>query len=238
MWLTEKVAIITGVSKDGQVGQTVAQSFARGGARLAITARSARDLEARAQEVRELGAEVLVLPADLTDEQAVRDLVRLTLEHYGRIDVLVNLAGGLTIHTPLAQTTLDMWTRELNNNLLSAFLCSREVFGQMQTQGGGSIIFFTRAGQPREKMVAYNCAKAGVEALVRTLAYEGRTLNIRANAIGPGIVETRSNIESMKPEDTARWAQREEIAAAVVFLASDAASGITGQVLAVPGRTL
>ncbi|HSH78980.1 MAG TPA: SDR family oxidoreductase [Herpetosiphonaceae bacterium] len=135
-------------------------------------------------------------------------------------------------------TTLDMWTRELNNNLLSAFLCSREVLGQMQTQGGGSIICFTRAGQPREKMVAYNCAKAGVEALVRTLAYEGRTLNIRANAIGPGIVETRSNVESMKPEDTSRWAKREEIAEAVVFLASDAASGITGQVLAVPGRML
>ncbi len=238
MRLTEKVAIITGVSKDGQVGQTVAQAFARDGARLAITARSARDLEARAQEVRELGAEVLAVPADLTDEGAVRDLIRLTLEHYGRIDVLVNLAGGLTIHTPLAQTTLDMWSRELNNNLLSAFLCSREVFGQMQTQGGGSIICFTRAGQLREKMVAYNCAKAGVEALVRTLAHEGSKLNIRVNAIGPGLVETRSNVEALQPEDTSPWAKREEIAEAVVFLASDAASGITGQVLAVPGRRL
>jgi NAD(P)-dependent dehydrogenase (short-subunit alcohol dehydrogenase family) len=238
MRLKDKVAIITGVSKDGQIGQTVAQAFAREGARLAITARTGENVEARAREVRDLGAEVLALPADLTDEAAVRGLVQRTLEQYGRVDVLVNLAGGLTVYAPVGETTLARWNREINNNLLSAFLCSREVFGPMQQQGGGAIICFARAGQPQEKMAAYNCAKAGVVALVQTLAHEGRKLNIRVNAIGPGLVETKSNVESMKPEDTSRWPKREEIAEAVVFLASDAASGVTGQILAVPGRML
>ncbi len=84
--------------------------------------------------------------------------------------------------------------------------------------------------------MADNCAKAGVEDLVCTLPHEGSKLNIRVNAMAPGLVETRSNVEALQPEDTSPWAQREEIAEVVVFLASDAASGITGQVLAVPGR--
>ena len=236
MRLKEQVAIITGVSNDGQIGQSVALAFAREGARLVIAARSADKLQQRAAEARKLGAEVLAVPADLTDEHAVRELVRQTMERYGHIDVLVNLAGVLTVSVPIGETTLDLWQRELNNNLLSAFLCSREVFGHMRTQAGGSIICFARAGKARERMVAYNCAKAGVEALVHTLAHEGSKLNIRVNAIAPGLVETRSNIEGRQPQDTARWPKREEVAEAVVFLASGAASGITGQVLAVPGR--
>ena len=87
-------------------------------------------------------------------------------------------------------------------------------------------------------MVAYNCAKAGVVALTRTFALEGRKHNIGVNAVAPGLVNTKSNVKAMqpKPEDQARWPKREEIAAAVVFLASDEASGITGQVVEVPGR--
>ncbi len=240
MKLQDKVAIITGVSGEGQVGQAVAQAFAKEGAKLVLVARRAEKLNARADEVKALGAEVLAIPTDLTDEDEVKDLVQQTLDRFGRVDILVNLAGGLTKYKAATEHSLEDWTSELNNNLLSAFLCSRAVFEPMKAGGGGRIINFARAGDPQSKMVAYNCAKAGVVALTRTLALEGRKHNIGANAVAPGLVDTKSNVEAMqpKPEDLARWVKREEIAAAVVFLASDEASGITGQVIAVQGRLL
>jgi NAD(P)-dependent dehydrogenase (short-subunit alcohol dehydrogenase family) len=200
MKLQDKVAIITGVSGDGQVGQAVAQTFAREGARLVLVARSAERLK--------------------------------------RIDILVNLAGGLTRYKAAAEHTLEDWETEISNNLLSAFLCSRAAFGLMKEQGGGKIVNFTRAGGPQPKMVAYNCAKAGVEALTHTFALEGRKHNINVNAVAPGLLDTKSNVEMMKPkpEDLAKWPKREEIAETVAFLASDAASGITGQVIEVKGK--
>lgn len=240
MRFQNKVVIITGVSGDGQVGQAVAQAFAREGAKLVLVARRTDALHERAAEVEALGAEVLPIPADLTQETEVNGVVRQALDRFGRIDVLVNLAGGLTKYKGLTEHTLEDWTSELNNNLLSAFLCSRAVFPVMQAQGGGRIVNFARAGEPQAKMVAYNCAKAGVAALTRTLALEGRKHNITANAIAPGLVDTKSNVEAMKPkpEDLAKWVRREEIAETVLFLASDAASGISGQVIAVQGRLL
>jgi len=105
----------------------------------------------------------------------------------------------------------------------------------LQTVGDGVIINFARAGQPQANMVAYNCAKAGIEALTRTFALEGRDLGIRVNAIAPGLVDTASNIAAMKPKDLKRWTKRDDIAETVVFLTSPAATGITGQVIAVTG---
>ena len=203
-----------------------------------LVARRAEKLNARADEIKALNAEVLAIPADLTDEAEVNGVVQQTLEKFGRVDILVNLAGGLTKYKAAAEHTLEDWTSELNNNLLSAFLCSRAVFEPMKAGGGGRIINFARAGGPQAKMVAYNCAKAGVVALTHTFALEGRKHNIGVNAVAPGLVDTKSNVKAMqpKPEDQARWPKREEIAAAVVFLASDEASGITGQVVEVPGR--
>ena len=104
----------------------------------------------------------------------------------------------------------------------------------MQAAGGGAIINFARAGLSQANMVAYNCAKAGIEALTRTLALEGRDSGIRVNAVAPGLVDT-SNIAAMKPKDLKRWTKREEIAEVVVFLASPAAAGIAGQVMTVTG---
>ncbi len=131
--------------------------------------------------------------------------------------------------------TLEDWQHELGNNLLTAFLCSRAVFPRMQDGGGGSIINFARAGLPQTNMLAYNCAKAGIEALTRTLALEGRDAAIRVNAIAPGRVDTEANIAAMKPKDLKRWATRQDIASVAVFLASDASAGITGQVIPVMG---
>lgn len=240
MRLQDKVAIITGVSGDGQVGQTAAQAFADEGAKLVLVARTAEKVEARAAEVKAKDAEVVAVPADLTREGEVDKVVQQALDRFGRVDILVNLAGGLTRYKPATEHTLEDWNAEVNNNLLTAFLCSRAVFDQMKEQGGGKIVNFARAGGPQANMVAYNCGKAGVVALTRTFALEGRKHNINVNAVAPGLVDTQSNRDMMqpKPEDLAKWVTRDEIAQTVVFLASDEASGITGQTVDVPGKLL
>jgi NAD(P)-dependent dehydrogenase (short-subunit alcohol dehydrogenase family) len=233
--LEGKIAVVTGVSHQGQIGETVAKGLANRRAALAICARTAGSVEARATELRQAGSRVLVVAASLTEESGAKQLIDAAMKEYGRIDILVNLAGGLTRYKPAIEHSLDDWNTEIGNNLLSAFLVSREVFPHMQAAGGGVIINFARAGLSQANMVAYNCAKAGIEALTRTLALEGREFGIRVNAVAPGLVDTASNIAAMKPKDTKRWAKREDIADTVVFLASPAAAGITGQVVAVTG---
>ena len=188
--LEGKVALVTGVSHAGQVGQTVAKALAAEGAVLAICARTQSNVDARAAELRQGGARVLSLAASLTDEVQVRRLIADVVNEFQRIDILINLAGGLTRYKPAVEHGLDDWHAEIDNNLLSAFLTSREVFPHMAKTGGGSIINFSRAGGPQANMVAYNCAKAGVDALTRTLALEGRDIGIRVNAIAPGLVDT------------------------------------------------
>lgn len=233
--LNGKTALVTGVSNAGQVGQTVAQALAAEGAAVAVSARTKENVEARAEELRKSGAKALGVPASLTDEAEVRDVVAKVMDEFGRLDILVNLAGGLTLFKPAAELELNEWTRELNNNLLSAFLTSRAAFPHMREAGGGTIVNFARAGSVQPNMIAYNCAKAGVEALTRTLALEGRDARIRVNAVAPGLVDTESNIKAMKPKDTKRWVKRGDIAKAVVFLASPASDGVTGQVIGVTG---
>lgn len=233
--LSGKVALVTGVSHDGQVGQAVAQALAAQGALLAIAARNREHVEARAAELRAEGATVLALATNLAVENEVQQLVDRTKSEFGRIDILVNLAGGLTRYKPVVEHSLADWDQEIRNNLLTAFLCARAVFPVMRDAGGGSIVNFARAGAAQANMVAYNCAKAAIEALTRTLALEGRDHGIRANAVAPGLVDTASNIDAMKPKDLKKWAKREDIAKTVIFLASDASAGITGQVIPVTG---
>jgi NAD(P)-dependent dehydrogenase (short-subunit alcohol dehydrogenase family) len=233
--LSGKVALVSGVSHDGQVGQAVARQLAADGAALGIVARSRENVEARAAELRDGGARVLAAAADLTDEAEVLRLLERMISEFGRIDVLVNLAGGLTRYKPVVEHTLSDWDHEVGNNLLAPFLCSRAAFPHLRAAGGGSIVNFARAGAAQANMVAYNCAKAGVEALTRTLALEGRDHGIRVNAVAPGLVDTASNIEAMKPKDLKKWAKREDIARVVAFLASDASAGVTGQTIPVTG---
>ena len=116
--LEGKVALVTGVSHDGQVGQAVARKLAETGTALAICARTQTNVEARAQELRQAGARVLALATTLADESQVHQLIERALNEYRRIDILVNLAGGLTRYKPAVEHSLDDWNHELNNNLL------------------------------------------------------------------------------------------------------------------------
>ena len=136
--LDGKVAIVTGVSGDGQVGQAVARALADSGAQLAICARKQSNVEARAKELRDAGVRVFAMAGSLTDEVQVRRLIDDTLNEYGRIDILVNLAGGLTRYKTAVEHSLDDWRAEVDNNLLSAFLTSRAAFPHLQAAGDGS----------------------------------------------------------------------------------------------------
>jgi NAD(P)-dependent dehydrogenase (short-subunit alcohol dehydrogenase family) len=233
MRLKGKVAIITGVSHAGQAGFALAKAFAAEGVDLAISARNAERVHARAHELRAQGAAmVLPIAADLTTEEGAKDLIEQTLGTYERIDILVNLAGGLTRYGPSDELSLADFEAELNNNLRSTFLCTRAVWPTMRKQGGGKILNFSRAGGVEgsgPNMLAYNCAKAGVDALTRTFAKEGKNLNIQVNAIGPGLLITQSNLESMKPtpeEIKHKWVPLEQLAEAALFLLTSDLSGI------------
>lgn len=243
MRLENQVAIITGVSHAGQVGFALASAFVHEGAHLAISSRSAERVNARAQELRVAGAaHVISVPADLTTEAGADKLIQETVAAYGRIDILINLAGGLSKYGPSDELTLADWESELNNNLRSTFLCTRAVWPIMKRQDGGKILNFSRAGGVQSAgpmMLAYNCAKAGVDALTRTFAKEGKHAGIYVNAIGPGLIITQSNLESMKPspEDLRKkWVSIEQIVEAVLFLVSSASDGVTGAILPVQGK--
>src|SRR2546425_7024435 len=137
MRLEGNVAIVTGVSHAGQVGYALAAAFASEGALLAISARNAERVRARAGELRAAGAKVIAIPSDLTTEEGANTLIQETLTAYGRINILVNLAGGLTKYGPPDELTLMDWEAELNNNLRSAFLCARAVWPIMKRQRSG-----------------------------------------------------------------------------------------------------
>lgn len=242
--LENKVAIITGVSHAGQVGFALAAAFLREGASVVISSRSAERVHARVQGLQESSpaSSVLGVPADLTSEEGANRLIKETVAALGRVDILVNLAGGLTRYGPSAELSLADWDAELNNNLRTTFLCTRAVWPIMRQQGGGKILNFSRAGGPQSagpNMAAYNAAKAGVDALTRTFAQEGKAHNIYVNALGPGLIVTRSNLDSMQPspeELATRWVSMEQIISAALFLVSPASDGVTGALLPVQGR--
>ena len=242
MRLHKQVAIVTGVSHVGQVGYALAAAFAREGAILALSTRNAERVNARAQELRAEGAKVSAIPADLTTEEGAKTLIQETLAAYGQINVLVNLAGGLMQYGPSDELTLAAWESELNNNLRTAFLCTRAVWPIMKRQGGGKILNFSRAGGPqssRPKMLAYNCAKAGIDALTATFAREGKPWGISVNALGPGVIVTRSNVDSMQPspeEIREKWVSLEQIIEAAIFLVTPAGDGVNGVVLPIQAK--
>jgi NAD(P)-dependent dehydrogenase (short-subunit alcohol dehydrogenase family) len=245
MRLQGKAAIITGVSYKGQAGYALARAFAREGADLVICARNKERIVARAEELRAEGANV-VLPvaADLTTEEGAKDLVQAAIGAYERVDILVNLAGGLTKVGPSDELSLADWQSELNNNLLTTFLCTRAVWSTMRSQGGGKILNFSRASSIEgagPNMAAYNSAKAGVDALTRTFAKEGEKLGIYVNAIGPGLLVTESNLAGANPspeELLAGWVPLRLLAEVAVFLASTASDGVNGAIVPVKARSV
>jgi NAD(P)-dependent dehydrogenase (short-subunit alcohol dehydrogenase family) len=242
--LAGKVAIVTGASR--WTGKTIALELARAGADVVVTARTVEGIEAAAAEIRGLGRRSLAVPADVRVTEQIDNLVRKTLEGFGRVDILVNNVGA-SFMAPALKLSEGGWDAMIRENLKPAFMCSRAVVESMMKQGGGTIINVAsgEALRAAPSNPAYGAAKAGVVNLTMSLAVEWAPYGIRVNAVAPGFIETpilpQALAETPDLQETfsrvplKRAGKLEEIAAPVVFLASDAANYVTGAMITVDG---
>lgn len=231
-----KVVIVTGVGARGQVGYAVAESFLELGARLAITdvGPAVEDL---ATELGQRG-HVIGVRADLTRPDDADRVVADAVERFGRLDALVNVAGGLTVIKPVAETDRSQWLREWERNASTAFVMSRAALPRLRERGGAIVNFAAPSGlRAAAGLGAYSAAKAAVIALTRALALEEKAHGVRVNAIAPGLIDTEQNRRSLGA-DARGWVRRDEIATVAAFLVSDAASGISGETIHVMGEGL
>jgi NAD(P)-dependent dehydrogenase (short-subunit alcohol dehydrogenase family) len=237
--MDERVVLVTGVGGRGQLGFAIARAFADRGARVAVTGRG-EEVEGVAQE---LGGGVAVV-ADLTRPEEVDRVVDAVRQRWARLDVLVNVAGGLRTMKPVAETSWDEWRDEADANVTTAFAMTRAALPLLRESGGAVVNFASPAGaRAMAGLGAYSAAKAGVISLTRALALEEGRNGVRVNAVAPGLVDTESNLASAGGDGgaegaAARMVSREDVASVVLFLASDAAAGVNGEVIQVLGRRL
>ena len=231
--LSDKVALVTGVGNRGQVGFVVAQRLIAAGARVCIT-----DVTPGANELAgDLGEAAFAAQADLLNESAVNGLLQQVNERFGKLDILVNVAGGLSVIKPLGETTDEEWRRELGRNAETVFLVTRAALPMLRSTRGSVINFASPAAvRAQAQLGAYSAAKAAVVAMTRALAIEEKDNGVRANALAPGMIDTEQNRKSMPDPDNVKWVSREEIADVVVFLASSASKGVTGELIHVLGE--
>lgn len=230
----DKTAIITGGT--GGLGKRVVEKFFDAGASIAIPARSksaAESFPAGLQSSKRL----VFVEADVSDEASVKQFVAHVMKQFGRVDFLVNLAGGYAGGKPIADVSLQEWEGMLELNLKTAFLMSRETLTPMMRQKFGRII--TIAAMPAitsgAKKGPYAISKRGVIALTETIADEVKGSGVTANAIAPSILVTDANKASMPDADFRRWVEPDELADLILFLCSDAARSINGNTIKVFG---
>jgi 3-oxoacyl-[acyl-carrier protein] reductase len=240
--LQDKVALITGASQG--IGRTTATELAEAGAKVAVAARNAEKLASLVSEIEDAGGEALAVPMDVADGAQVKSGFQQVLAKFGRLDILVNNAA-ITRDTLALRMKLEDWDAVLRTNLTGAHLCIQQALGAMLKQRSGRIINLSsvvaqtgNAGQAN-----YVASKAGLIGLTRAIAVEVASRNITVNAVAPGFVATpmtevlsqeiKDKMKAMIP--LGRFGSERDIAAAIVFLASDEASYITGQVLEVNG---
>jgi NAD(P)-dependent dehydrogenase (short-subunit alcohol dehydrogenase family) len=245
--IRDRVAIVTGAGSG--LGVTFAEGLAEAGAKVVCTGRRLENIEKTAARIREAGYEAIAIQADVADEESVQAMVRETIDRYGKIDILVNNAGVANVGPP-EDVALSDWKHVVDVNLTGVFLCAQVVAREMIKAGnGGSIINIASilgagASEP-SAATAYAATKGGVVNLTRDLAVHWAPYNIRVNAIGPAyfpsemtaglmdMPEVVKEIESRTP--VGRMGRPDELKGPAVFLASDAASYVTGDILYVDG---
>lgn len=242
--LENKVALITGASKG--IGRAIAKEFAKQGAKVAFTYLSSVEKgQALENELQAEGAFAKGYRSDASDYKQAEELVNQVLQDFGTVDILVNNAG-ITQDGLLLRMTEEQWDKVININLKSVFNLTKAVLKPMMKAKNGSIINITsvvgirgNAGQAN-----YASSKAGIIGFTKSVALELGSRNIRSNAVAPGFIETEMTLELANKEEwlnqipLKRGGKAEEVAQTCVFLASDMASYITGQVIQVDGGML
>ena len=244
--LTGRVAVVTGAGRGGRgIGRGIAVALAAAGADVVITARTnIADAEAVAAECIALGVKSMAVVADIVDEASVEAFFKTTMESFGRVDILVNNAG-ITRDTLLLRMSVDQWDSVIDANLKGAFLCSRAASKIMLRQKSGRIVNIASVNGLRGSagQTNYSASKAGLIGFSRSLAKELASRGITVNVVAPGFIDTQmtdsfegdAREQLLKTIPLGRFGQAEDVGAAVAFLASNAASYITGQVLTVDG---
>jgi NAD(P)-dependent dehydrogenase (short-subunit alcohol dehydrogenase family) len=242
--LDNKVALITGGGRG--LGRAIALAFADAGADVAVASRTREQLDEVAQAIAAKGRRALAVEADVSDSASVARMVAATRAEFGRIDILVNSAG-VGWAEKLVDMSDDTWTWIIETNLSGVFYCCREVARVMIEQKSGSIINVASVagvkGPPG--LGAYAASKGGVIALTKVLALENVRYNVRVNAIAPGYFRTDMNAAALDDPEIGpkivkripmrRAGQPEEIGGLAVYLASDDASFVTGEVYSISG---
>lgn len=252
--LEGKVGVITGGNQG--IGRVIAHAMAGAGASLAICARTAESVKRVSEEIRGLGVDCLPLECDVSDPASTDAMAKAVLDHFGRVDVVVANAGIAGVIRPMHEITYEEWRECIAIDLDGVYLTFRRFIPGMIDAGGGSLIAVSSitGKRPLPERTPYGAAKMGIIGLVRSLALELGPHNIRANTVCPGavagprldrIVKQQAEAlgitegESMRLFSDASALKRPteagEVAAACVFLASDASSGITGEDMNVSG---
>ena len=239
--LTGKTALITGASRG--IGAAIAAAFVSAGAKVALNSRGAEQLQKTADEV---GAAV-VLPGDVTDDEAARAVVAGAIDGLGQLDVVVNNVGGNGVMVPFPQLRFPGWTKVMRLNVDSAVHVLQAAAPHLLERRTGSVINVASVAglSATPAMAQYGASKAALISLTRTLAVEWASTGVRVNALCPGWTATDLNRTLWENEQVyagltatipmGRWGRPEEMAGPAVFLASDASSFMTGQVLVVDG---
>jgi glucose 1-dehydrogenase len=240
--MQNKVAIVTGSSKG--IGKATAVAFAKSKEYSAVVVNSRKTEEAQqvSNEIKKLHCNSIAIEADISKERDCISLIKETVNHFGRIDVLVNNAG-IQEDLPLTEINLEEWYKIIGVDLTGPFICTREAVKYMKRQKnpkGGCIINISSVHQtiPKPHFLPYATSKAGIEMMTKTIALELAKDNIRANIVAPGAIYTDMNIglrenkaelqNVLKRIPMGRVAIPEEVANVVEFLASDKASYVTG----------
>jgi NAD(P)-dependent dehydrogenase (short-subunit alcohol dehydrogenase family) len=244
MRLKDKIAIVTGGGSG--IGRATAELLAQQGASVVVADYQAQAAEAVAAGITASGGQACAVSVDVARPEQVGQMAQAALETYGCIDILFNGAGVLAFGTVL-ETDLETWQRVIQINLTGTFLCSRAALPHIIARGGGSIINVsssTGAHDAAANTVAYVASKGGVTLLTRAMAIDHAQDKVRVNAIAPGPTDTPMLRHNFSPERLQAFAQTfpmkrlgqpVELAQAVLFLASDEASFVTGAILAVDG---
>ena len=240
--LKDKVALVTGASQG--IGRATSLALAEAGAKVALAARNKEKLATLASEIEALGSQALLVPMDVADAAQVKTGFQQTLAHFSRLDILVNNAG-MARDALALRMKLEDWEAVLRTNLTGAHLCIQQALATMVRQHSGRIINVTSvvAEMGNAGQANYVAAKAGLIGLTRAIATEVASRNITVNAVSPGFIATPMTdplAEKVKQEMMARiplgrFGADRDVAAAIVFLASDEAGYITGHVLDVNG---